>query len=357
MKYLIHQLLQNRSKKVGLLPGSVVPIGEKKTEKAKITLISYDEEKFYEQEFKTIEEALAYKSNGRVLWINIDGVSEADIIEKVGEHFDIHSLVQEDIVTTSQRPRMMEYEQYIYFVLKMIYFDDKGVLTLEQVSLILGKDYVVTFQEKPGDVFDLIRQRLRAKKGRIRKERADYLFYSLFDSIVDEYFTVLERVGESVEDFSENLLTNPEPSTLARILEIKEDIILIRKAAWPSRELINRLMRTETPLIRKNLVVYIRDIYDHVIQVIDTIETYRDMLSSLLDVYMSSLSNKLNEIMKTLTIIATIFMPLTFLTGFYGMNFKFMNEFNWPHGYLWAIGEMVLVSLIMLIYFRKKKWM
>jgi magnesium transporter len=343
---------------VGLPPGTLVHIGEKKAEKTKITLIDYDQKDLQQKEIEKIEECFVHKEKATTTWINIDGLHQVDIIEKIGAHFDIHPLVLEDILHTVQRPKIEDFGKYIFAVLKMIYYDEnKDEIVGEQVSLILGPDYVISFQEREGDVFDPIRERIRNAKGRIRKAGADYLAYCLLDAVVDHYFPILENLGEKIESLEEELVTHPAPKTLQMIHKLKRNMILLRKSVWPLREVINGLERGESPLVKKPTGIYLRDVYDHTIQVIDTIETFRDMVSGMLDIYLSSLSNRMNEVMKVLTIIATIFIPLTFIAGIYGMNFKYMPELEWPLGYPLALLAMIFVVAVMLIYFRRKKWL
>jgi magnesium transporter len=280
------------------------------------------------------------------------------IIEKVGAHFGIHPLVLEDILHTGQRPKVEDLGDYIFIVLKMLYHDDQEDEMLgEQVSLLLGQNCVISFQEREGDIFNPIRERIRNSKGRIRRAGADYLAYALVDAIVDHYFVILEKMGEKIESLEEELVTNPTPETLQIIHKLKRNLIFLRKSVWPLREVINALERGESPLITEPTGIYLRDVYDHSIQVIDTIETFRDMVSGMLDIYLSSLSNRMNEVMKVLTIIATIFIPLTFIAGIYGMNFKFMPELEWHWGYPTALIVMLLIVGSMFIYFRRKKWL
>ena len=281
-----------------------------------------------------------------------------DIIEKIGNHFNIHPLILEDIVNTGQRPKMEDFIDYIFIVLKMLYYDEKENETkAEQVSLILRSNFVISFQESEGDVFDTIRERIRSDRGRIRRMGADYLAYALIDAIVDNYFIILEKLGEKIEDIEDELVINPAPATLQAIHDLKREMIFLRKSVWPLREVISRLERWESPLINKSLDIYLRDVYEHTIQVIDSIETFRDMLSGLLDIYLSSISNRMNEIMKVLTIIATIAIPLTVITGIYGMNFQSMPELQWWWSYPIVLLVMLTLGILMIIYFRRKKWM
>jgi magnesium transporter len=333
-------------------------VGEKKTEKVKITLLDYDEERFQEKEAKTIEECFPFKEKPTVTWINIDGLHDPLNIEKIGTFFNIHPLVLEDILTTGQRPKYEDFESYIYIVLKMLYYDTNGVeIIAEQVSLILGNTYVISFQEREGDVFDIIRDRIKNGKGRIRKSGADYLAYSLIDAIIDNYFIILEKIGDEVDVLEDELISDPTSKFHHTTHELKKDTLFLRKSVWPLRELINNMARSESPLIRESTKIYLKDINDHTIQVIDTVESLRDMISGILDIYLSSLSNKLNEVMKTLTIFAAIFIPLTFLAGVYGMNFEYMPELKMRWGYpaLWCV--MITVGITLVVYFKKKKWL
>lgn len=347
-----------RSRKTGLPPGSLIHIGERKTERTRIAIIDYDERNFEGKKAKTVEECFPFKDKATVTWINVDGVHDSDIIGKMGEHFGVHPLILEDIMNTAQRPKMEDMGDYIFIVVRMISFEakKKGVLS-EQVSLIVGSNFVISFQEGEGDVFDPIRERIRSDKGRLRKMGPDYLAYALIDAIVDNYFLVLEKLGEQVEFLEEELVTDPGRKTIEVLHTLKREMIYLRKSVWPLREVISGVARSGSPLIKESTGIFLRDVYDHTIQVIDTIETYRDMLSGMLDIYLSSVSNRMNEIMKVLTIIATIFIPLTFIAGIYGMNFQYMPELRWRWGYFATLAWMAVVGVFMLIYFRRKKWL
>ncbi|MFB0564000.1 MAG: magnesium/cobalt transporter CorA [Candidatus Lokiarchaeia archaeon] len=352
------KLIKKSSKSAGLAPGTPVFIGDMKAEKVKITVIDYDESQFQEKYLKTVEECFPFKDKPTVTWINIDGVHDIEIIEKLGKRFDLHPLILEDIVNTGQRPKMEDFGSYIFVVLKMLYYDEKKKeIEGEQVSLILGSNFVISFQEREGDVFNPIRDRIRNAKGRIRKTGSDYLAYGLIDATVDGYFLILEKIGEKIEGMEEELVRKPTPETLQIIHNLKRDMIFLRKSVWPLREVISGLQRGDSSLIGESTRIFLRDVYDHTIQVIDTIETFRDMVSGMLDIYLSSISNRMNEVMKLLTIIATIFIPLTFLAGIYGMNFKYMPELEWHWGYFGALSIMVVIGIFMFIYFRRKKWL
>ncbi len=352
------KLIKKRSKKAGLPPGTLVHIGEKKAEIPKITIMDYSEDHFQEKEVKTIEECFLFKETPTVTWINIDGLHQVEILEKLGECYGFHPLVLEDILNTDQRPKIEDYGEYLYIVLKMLdQSNQSNEILTEQISLILGPSFVISFQEREGDVFDPIRERIRTGKGRIRKMGADYLTYALLDSIVDNYFIVMEKLGEKIEFLEEELVKRPIPETLQTIHHLKREMIFFRKAVWPLREVIGSLERGELPLIKETSRIYLRDVYDHTIQVIDTVETFRDMVSGMLDIYLSSVSNRLNAVMKVLTIIATIFMPLTFIAGIYGMNFKYMPELEWKWGYpmVWLV--VIGIGIFMLTYFKRKRWL
>jgi magnesium transporter len=352
------KVFRKTSDKIGLPPGTLVHIGERKVEKTRITVLDYDAGQFQEKEVETAEECFPFKDKPTVTWINIDGIHEVEVIEKIGRHFNVHPLILEDILHTGQRPKMEDLENYIFVVVKMLYYDDEAhEITSEQVSLILGSNFVISFQEREGDVFDPVRERIRKAKGRIRRLKADYLAYVLIDTIVDHYFVILEKIGEHVEGMEEELVTNPKPETLQHIHNLKRELIFLRKSVWPLREIISGLERGDSSLIDESTGIYFRDVYDHTISVAETVETFRDMVSGMLDTYLSSVSNKMNEVMKVLTIMATIFIPLTFVAGIYGMNFEFMPELKWHWGYFAALALMGAVAVVMVIYFRRKTWL
>jgi magnesium transporter len=351
------RLTKERSRKAGLPPGTLIHIGERKAEQAKLTIIDYDEDQYQEREARSIEECFSFRDKPTVTWINIDGIHEIKILERLGDCYGFHDLVLEDILNTDHRPKVEDYGNYLYLVLKMLYFDnDTHEIASDQISLILGSNFVISFQEREGGVFETIRGRIRNGKGRARKMGADYLAYAIVDSVVDQYFIILEKLGEKIEALEEQLVTRPTPSTLQTIHELKREMLLLRKSVWPLREAIGSLERGESSLIRESTVIYLKDVYDHTIQVIDTIEIFRDMLSGMLDIYLSSMSNRMNEVMKVLTIIATLFMPLTFLAGIYGMNFRYMPELEQQWGYPAILLLMVGVAILMVVYFKRKKW-
>lgn len=346
------------SKKAGMAPGTLMHVGERKLETARITVLDYDENSVQEKQAATIDECLALKTTPTVSWINIDGLHDIALIEKVGQHFDLHPLVLEDVLNTAQRPKCEDYDTCLFVVLKMLsYNDQSGSIQSEQVSLVLGEHFVISFQEQIGDVFEQIRDRIRNAKGRIRKMGPDYLLYALLDAIVDSYFSILEKLGEKIEVLEEDIFGEPTEKNLKQIHDLKREMVYLRKSIWPLRELISGLQRGESSFIKETTGIYLRDVYDHTIQVIDTVESFRDTVSGMLDIYLSSISNRMNAVMKVLTIIATIFIPLTFVAGIYGMNFKYMPELEWKFGYFAVWFVMLIMGICMLIFFRRKKWL
>jgi magnesium transporter len=342
----------------GLSPGTLVHVGEKRVDKVRITVIDYDAANIVEKEVASVEECFPFRETSTISWINVDGIHDASVIEALGSHFGLHPLILEDIMNTSQRPKLEDLGESLYFVVKMLEFlPERSDVSIEQMSVAFGKNFVLSFQERPGDTFNPLRERIRKGKGRIRRMGSDYLAYALLDTVVDDYFVALERLGEQVEELEDELISDPKKETLNTIHRLKREMIILRKSVWPLREAISRMERAESPLIKKATGIFLRDVYDHTIQVIDNIETFRDMLSGMLDMYLSSVSNRMNEVMKFLTIIGTIFSPLTFLAGVYGMNFRHMPELEWKAGYYIVWGVMVAVGASLIVYFRRKKWL
>ncbi len=347
-----------RSKKAGLPPGTLVYTGEQQVEAVRITVIDYDEQHVQEKQVASTEECFPFRETPTVTWINVDGLHDVSVIEKLGKAFDLHPLLLEDILSTGQRPKFEDYEKNLFIVVKMLSFsEDSQTVETEQVSLIIGPNFVLSFQETVGDVFDYVRDRIRNAKGRIRKLGADFLAYSLVDAIVDGYFVILEKLGEKIENLEGELVREADQKTLQKIHSLKREMITLRRSIWPLRELIGSLQRSESALVAKSTSLYLRDLYDHTVLIIDTIESFREMVSGMLDIYLSSLSNRTNAVMKVLTIITTLFIPLTFIAGIYGMNFEHMPELRWRYGYavVWAV--MIVVASIMLVYFRRKRWL
>jgi magnesium transporter len=347
-----------RSRKIGLSPGHLLFTGETFHEDVSITLMDYNAQLLKEEILPDINEVAACKTSASVSWININGLHDISTIEAIGKIFEIHPLILEDILNTDQRPKVDFFEDHVYMVFNMLTYPPEGKkIEYEQISLLFGKNYVISFQERPGDVFDAVRERIRAGKPRLRAAGPDYLAYALLDVVVDHYFLIMERFGEDIEGIEEALMIQPRKELLHEIYHLKREMLYLRKSVWPLREVITRLEKAETELIEQRTMVYLRDVYDHTIQVIENIEIYRDTISGLLDLYLSSVSNKMNEVMKTLTVIATIFIPLTFVVGVYGMNFDHMPELHWKYGYFIIWGLMLLMGIGMLIYFRSQRWL
>lgn len=347
-----------RFKRPGLSPGTLVHTGERKIDQTLIRMIDYDQENLIEREVKQIEECFKFRDTASVTWINIDGLHDVELIARLGERFKLHPLIQEDIVHTNQRPKVEEYDEHVYIVVKMLQHDKKdNELSVEQFSMIVGPNFVITFQERVGDVFEPIRERLRRGNTRIRNLGPDYLAYALIDAIIDNYFIVLEDLGEILEDLDEEVIDDPTEKTLAAIHQMKKNMVFLRKSIAPVREMLNVLIRDDSSLIEQQTVLYFRDAYDHIIRVNETIESYRDTLASLLDAYRSMVGNRLNEVMKVLTIIATIFIPLTFIAGIYGMNFTNMPELETSWGYPTVLALMAILALGMLYFFRRRHWL
>jgi magnesium transporter len=352
------KFLKRTSGKAGLPPGTLLHIGEEKTHDVNISIIDYDPGHVDEKARASIDDLIALKEKPSVTWININGIHDVAIIEAIGKAFNLHPLLLEDVMHTGQRPKMDDYETHLFIVLKMVKCqEDHEEIEVEQISIVVGSGYVISFQEWEGEMFNAIRDRIRSGKGRIRHMGSDYIAYALIDAVVDNYFLALERIGEIIDGFQDEVLTDPGPETLQEIQQAKRDMIFFRKSVWPLREAVSSLEREDSPLITESVRPYLRDIYDHTIQVIDTVETFRDLISGTLDVYLSSVSNRMNEVMKVLTIIATIFIPLTFIAGIYGMNFKYMPELEWRWGYFAIWGIVVLLAAVMLIGFKRKKWL
>ncbi|HEY6260942.1 MAG TPA: magnesium/cobalt transporter CorA [Nitrospiraceae bacterium] len=349
------KLVQKRSKKTGLPPGTLVHIGEKKTDKVTIAAFNYTGASCNERRDLSFDD-LALPTDGSISWVDVGGVHNMDILESFGKLFQLHPLLLEDIANTDQRPKLDDYDTYLFLVMKMLSVTDRQDIVVEQVSLVLGRNFVLSFQENGTDVFTPVRDRLRGGKGRLRQFGADYLLYALVDSIVDQYFTVVEVLGEKIEALQDLVVSDPKPDTLHQIHALKRQLLFLRRSVWPLREATNSLSRSECPLLQESTKIFIRDVYDHVVQIVDTIETLREMVSASLDIYLSSISYRLNAVMKVLTIITTIFMPLTFIVGIYGMNFEHMPELKWEWGYPLVLSVMAAIAIAMLGFFIRKKW-
>ncbi len=345
-------------RKAGLPPGSLVHIGKQKIENIRVSLIEYDLENYNEKVCKTLQECYPSKTNNLVSWINVDGLHDTETIAELGNHFDLHPLLLEDVLNTRQRPKIEEYDDYIFLTLKMLSInEEEDTVNSEQVSFVLGKNWVISFQEQEGDIFEGVRVRLRESKGNIRKKGADYLLYRLIDSVVDNYFSVTEHINESTEILEEQVLESDSRELMQEIQHLKKQLINLRKAVNPLREAILSMQKNEIELIEESTTRYLRDVYEDIIQVYESIDTQRDILNSIMDLYLSGISNRMNQVMQVLTIIATIFIPLTFIVGVYGMNFENIPELQYKYGYQVVWFVMILVIIAMIIYFRKKKWL
>jgi len=346
-----------RSRKSGLPPGSLVHIGPERTEKTRITVVDYGEGHFEEREIQSAAELAPYCGKSTVTWVDVVGIHDPRVIGEIGAQFRIHPLLMEDIMNTTQRPKIDDLGKYICLIVKLIRCDDTaGELRIEQLSLVFNDDVVLSFQESDSGIFRPLRERIRNGFGRVRSMGTDYLVYSLLDAAVDHYFVVMEKMGEKIDRLEDEVVAAPKRDTLRGVQQLRDEILLVRRSVWPLREVVSLLERAESPLIDKTTAIYFRDVYEHTIQVMDTVDTYRDILSGMFDIYLSSISNRLNEVMKVLTIIATLFMPLTFLAGGYGMNFEHMPELKWRYGYFLVWAVMIAVALGMLVFFRRKKW-
>lgn len=346
--------------KVGLPPGTLLHTGDTRADKADIAVIYYDGEQVTESANVMPQQLAAMTARPGISWVKVRGLN-SQAIEAIGQQFGIHSLVLEDILNTDQRPKLADYGDYVCVIVKSLTVTAAtNDFTAEQVSLVLGPNYVISFQESlPGsrDVLTSVQERVLSGRGRMCRLGADYLFYALLDSIVDHYFLVLELLGEKIEVLEDQIASRPQPKLLQELHGLKHDMLFLRKSVWPVRELVSALERGEASHIQQSTFIYLRDVYDHVIQVIETVEIYRDMLSGMLDIYLSSVSNRMSEVMKMLTIISTIFIPLTFIAGVYGMNFEHMPELSWEYGYPLVLALMLAISLFMVRYFRNKGWL
>ncbi len=358
LRLLLEIMKKNRKYlKEGMPPGSLIYGGEHTPEPTQIDIITYNASTFEIQPLEFIQNQIISIPKDMVLWINIRGLADIEKIQHICDQFKLHPLVAEDILSTTQRPKVEDYDDYMFIVLKHIeYFEDSRNYQEQDISIVLGQNYVISVQEASMPLFTPITDRIVTPKGRIRHFSADYLAYSLLDVIIDSHFSSIEGIGNWISELEEQVINNPQPETLQDIYNLKRKIIRYRKSIWPLREVINKLQREETPLISSNLQLYLRDLYDHIYRLNDSLENYRDLIFGMLDMYLSSVSYKMNDIMKILTIISTIFIPLTFLAGIYGMNFHYMPELTFRYGYPILIGVMVGISIGLIFYFKKKRW-
>ena len=354
----VKRLLRLLPTKAGAAPGTLVYRGPKRSEPVVVHLLEYDMEDCDESTLSSGTNFEELAKDGRLTWINVDGLDDLGLIKTIGSAFDLHPLVLEDLVHTGQRPKFEEYEEYFFVVLRMLTLCSGGLsVRSEQVGIIIGDGFVLSFQERAGDVWEAVRERIRGGSGRIRSRGADYLAYALIDAIVDHYFHVLEAFAEQVEKLEEEVLGFPSRETMHQIHNLRQELFLVRRAVWPLRELANSLVRTESSLVDSGTGVFLRDVYDHTVQVMDSAETLREVVSGLMDLYLSSVSNRMNEVMKVLTIMASIFIPLTFLAGIYGMNFEVMPELGIPWAYPALLGIMGAMAIGLLLFFKKKGWL
>ena len=350
-------IMKKLSRKKGMQPGSLVFTGNKKMEKVRVCLTRYSSDRLEEWEYRGFEGIPMPGGEFNVTWIDVKALHDPAVIETSGKLFGIHPLVLEDILNTNQRPKIECSENYVFIVLKMLSWNEKEhLIEPEQISIIVGADYVITYQENYDDIFDALRERIRQTKGQIRSQGAGYLAYSLMDTIVDYYYVILEQIGTDIERYEEELLNAPSQEILREIYILKRENLVLRKSVWPLREVVSKMGRAESPLLNRNILPFIRDLQDHTTIVIETVESYMEMISNLIELYLSIGNNRLNEVMKILTIISTIFIPLTFLAGVYGMNFRYMPELEWKWGYLAVIVVMVAIAALMVWFFRRKKW-
>jgi len=348
--------LRRRSTSLGAPPGFLVA-GETTEKKAKINLISYSPDDYQEKEAGTVEECYGQVRENQVTWVNIDGTQDVELLNSIGENFSIHPLALEDVVHAGQRPKVEDFGEYLFITIRLPRkAETSSSVDAEQISIFLGQNFVMTIHDAGFDIFEPVIRRMRENKGRIRKMGADYLLYVLIDLVVDQFFPVMESIGDQIEDIEEEIQENPSANVVKKIRKIKHDLILVRSSVWPMREVINGLQREDSDLVTDSTNVFMRDVYDHTIQIADIVESYRDVLSEMFNVYLSVTANSTNDVMKILTIFASIFIPLTFIAGIYGMNFDFMPELHWKPAYFVMLGIMAAVTLAMLRFFRKRGW-
>jgi len=352
------RFFKKKDASIGQAPGSLIFIGNQKISEPIIRIIDYDKDNLQELDLQDIKDGVVFKETNTVTWINVYGLHNTDLIKEIGKVFELHPLVLEDIVNTGQRPKMEDYDSYLFFVLKMLRHDQEAEkINSEQISMILGKTFLITFQERPGDVFEPVRDRIRKQKGRIRGTGIDYLAYSLLDTIVDNYIFIIERMGEQIENIEDQILDNPTNNILAEINSYKREMNYLRKSIRPAKELILHLSKLESDLICEQTQPFLKDLLDLSTQAVEVIDTYREMLTDHLNIYNTGISNRLNEIMKVLTIFSAIFIPLTFIAGIYGTNFEYLPELHFRYSYFIFWGILLLVAITMVRFFKRKNWL
>ena len=354
---LMTRLVRKPVHSPGAPPGVLTHTGVRKVERVRLRLLEYDAEHLKELEPSSVQEALAARDESLVGWLNVDGLHEPEVLRELRDHFGLHLLAMEDVASVGQRAKLDEYEDNIFLSLPVLSFH-KPTMTVEveQLSLVLGPGWVLTFQEGAGEVLEPVRERLKAAQGKIRGRGSDYLAYALTDAVVDRYFGILEQLGDAAEELEGRVLENPTPETLLGVNHLKRELLVLRKTVWPLREALGAFARTESDLVSESTQVFVRDVHDHIIQIIDTVETLRDLASGISDLYLSGVGQRTNEVMKVLTVMASIFIPLTFVAGVYGMNFEFMPELGIRWAYPVLLVLMVTLGVSMLVYFRKRKW-
>lgn len=342
--------------KAGMPPGSLIHVGEKKKDVVRICVLDYDTEKVWEGDLDHVDDTTRFRDSATVSWINVTGIHDHKVISRLGELYSIDPLILEDVMNTGHRPKVEDMGQNLFFTLKMLYTDDAGHICSEQVSLILGQSYVISFQEDEDDIFDSIRDRIRNATGLVRKRGADFLVYRLVDTVVDHYFVVLDTVEASIDVLEDDLMRHPGQDHMRRIQAMKHDLIFLRRSIMPLRDAVSSLEKGLSKLVDKHTARYFRDVYDHIIHISDTLDSHREVLKGLTDIQLANQNNRMNEVMKVLTVISTIFIPLTFIVGVYGMNFQFMPELGWRWGYpaVWVLMSGILFGLV--YYFKRKKW-
>ncbi|MBT9496020.1 magnesium/cobalt transporter CorA [Zoogloea oleivorans] len=346
------------TRKLGLPPGSLVHIGEIKTEKPSITLIEFDAHGVTETRFDSLEASRLHQPTRAKMWLNVYGLHDPAVMAEIGRRFKLHPLVQEDILNTHQRPKSDEYADYLYIVARCFDFDtESSTLNSDQVSIVLGRNFVLTFQEQATGAFEAIRERLRAEHGAMRSHGTDYLAYALLDTLVDRYFVMLDNLGDMTEDLEDLALSNPNPALLAEINRVKHEALMLRRAVWPLREVLNTLSRADSSFFTADTRLYLRDIYDHTVHVLESLESVRDSLADLLDIYLSSVSNRLNTEVRILTVLTTLFMPATLIAGIFGMNFRVMPLLEEQDGFVIAMGMMAVAATLMAAAFWRRNWL
>ncbi len=352
------KFIKKYSKKVGLPPGSLVHIGEKHSDISKITVVDYSKDHYEEKNVTALEDCRSYLEKNSTTWLRLTGIHDTQLVQSIGSLCNLHQLVLEDILHTNQRPKVEFYKEYVFIVLWLIYYnEDNDSTKYEQLSLVVGKNFVITFEEREHGLFDTIKERIEHSQWREKDLGSDYLAYALVDVIVDNYFLVLESKSNKIEEIEQSFFDDTSAASARSLYKQKANMIFLKKSIWPLREVVSTLLRNDSTIIKESTLPYLRDLNDHTVQIIEIIESIQDLLTSMLNIYQSAVSNKMNTIMKVLTVITTIFVPLTLITGIYGMNFKYMPELEWKYGYLTVLAIMGSIIFGMLVYFKRKKWL